>query len=125
MKTYITCPVSLSQKRLKLLPEIENVLQEVGYKTFVFKVGGSSKEIFARDLKQLESCDLIVAEVSEPSHGVGIELGLSYGLGLRRILLLENDKKLTKLAEGMPKTTIISYKNVEDLKRKLRATLEG
>ena len=124
MKVYITCPVTHTNNRLDLLPEIEKIVRSKGLESFIFKIGGNSKEIFDRDFKQLKSSDLIIAEVSELSHGVGIEIGLSFNLGLKRILLLQRKKKITKLAQGMPNTTIILYNNLEDLKEKLTSALD-
>ncbi len=123
MKAYITCPVTHSRERLNLLPEIEATAKSEGLDTFVFIVGGDSKDIFERDYNQLKSCHLIIAEVSELSHGVGIEIGLSYGLGLKRVLLIQEGKHVTKLAQGMPQTTIVEYKDVKDMKNKLKKVL--
>lgn len=110
MKAYITCPVTHSQKRLDLLPLLEEKLRARGIETFVFEIGGSPEEIFQRDLEQLRTCDLLVAEVSEKSHGVGIEIGLSFAFGAKRILLHEEGTNVTPMATGMSNTWVISYK---------------
>lgn len=125
MKAYITCPVTHTKEKLNFLPEIKSVVEKKGIDSFVFEIGGNPDEIFNRDYEQLKSCDLIIAEVSETSHGVGIEIGMSYCLNLKRILLLEKGKHITKLAQGMPNTTIIEYENLEDLKTKLFSALDG
>jgi len=125
MKAYITCPVSHTQERLNLLPIIKNIAELNRIDSFVFEIGGSPEEIFKRDYKQLNSCDLIIAEVSETSHGVGIEIGISYCLNLKRILLIEKGKHVTKLAQGMPNTSIIEYENINDLEHKLSSVLEN
>ena len=124
MKAYITCPVSHTKERLNLLPEIKSIVEKKGIDSFVFEIGGDSMEIFNRDYKQIQSCDLIIAEVSETSHGVGIEIGMSFCLNLTRILLHEKGKYVTKLAQGMPNTAIIEYDNLEELKSKLSSTLD-
>lgn len=124
MKAYITCPVSYTQERLSLLPEIEGVVKSKGIDAFVFQVGGKAGDIFERDYKQLESCDLLIAEVSERSHGVGVEIGLSYNLGLLRILLSEKGNTVSKLLEGMPNTVVLEYESVADLKEKLSKELD-
>lgn len=124
MKAYITCPVSHTQDRLNILQEIESTVKKRGIDAFVFKIGGTPENIFARDHDQIKSCNLIIAEVSEPSHGVGIEIGMSFCLGIKRILLLEKGKKVTKLVQGMPDTEIIEYENTEDLKEKLDSALK-
>jgi len=124
MKAYITCPVSHTKNRLNLLPEIKSIVEKNKIDCFVFEIGGNPEEIFKRDYEQLKSCDLIIAEVSETSHGVGIEIGLSYCLNLKRILLLEKGKSVTKLAQGMPNTIIIEYYDIKDLKEKLSSVLK-
>lgn len=92
-------------------------------KAFVFQVGGTPEEIFTRDYNELKSSDILIAEVSERSHGVGIEIGLSYDLKLKRILLLQRGQFISKLAQGMPDTTIIEYQSADDLKTKLKDVL--
>lgn len=119
MKIYITCPISHTQNRLNLKPKLANIVKENGFDVFVTIVGGTSTEIFDRDYKELKSSDILLAEVSEPSHGVGMEIGLSYEMGLARILLLEKGKHITKFAQGMPDTSIIEYENEDELKTKL------
>jgi len=123
MKAYISCPVHFSQDRLHLMPVIEKIVQSKGIDTFVFQVGGVPKDIFERDFKAISTSDLLITEVSEPSHGVGAEIGMSFCLNLKRILLLEKGKQVSRLVQGMPNTTIIEYENLEDLKSKLLAAL--
>ncbi len=124
MKAYITCPVSYTQNRLDLLPHIKEVVEANGIEPFVFEIGGDAKDIFTRDYANLVSSNIIIAEVSERSHGVGIELGLSYSLGLRRILLLAEGATVSKLAEGMPGTSVLAYKDVDHLKEILALELK-
>jgi hypothetical protein len=123
MKAYITCPVSYTQNRLDLLPHIKQVVEDVGIEPFVFEIGGDPEDIFNRDYGNLKTSNLIIAEVSERSHGVGIELGLSYSLGLKRILLLAEGATVSKLAEGMPDTVVITYKDINDMKASLKQQL--
>ncbi|MFW5991451.1 MAG: nucleoside 2-deoxyribosyltransferase [Candidatus Nanoarchaeia archaeon] len=125
MKAYITCAVTHNKDKLNLLPKIEEVVKAKGIKTFVIEEGGNAEEIFKRDYEQLKNSNLMIAEISEPSIGVGIELGLSYSLGIKRILLLEKGKKLTKIARGMPETKIIEYENVDELTEKLSFVLQN
>jgi len=124
MKAYITCPVSHTAKRLGLLPIIEAAAKVKGIDTFVFQVGGTPEEIFKRDYDQLDSCGLLIAEASEPSTGVGMEIGMSYCMGLELLLLHEKGTHITKLAQGMPNITIVEYESESDLKNKLNTTLD-
>ncbi len=123
MKAYITCPVSHTNNRLDLLPEIRKVVEKLGMETFIFEVGGTPEEIFNRDFNNLKTSQILIAEVSERSHGVGIEIGLSYVLNLKRILIIEDGQFVSKLAQGIPNTIIIQYGSADQLKNKLELAL--
>jgi hypothetical protein len=128
MKAYITCPITHSNDKIGLLNSIKSVVEESGIDAsifedaFTYRVGDDvpADKIFNSDYNQLKSNDIIIAEVSEGSHGVGAEIGMSFCLGLKRILLIEEGKILTKLLEGMPETIIIRYIDEDDLVEKLK-----
>jgi len=124
MKAYITCPVSHTSNRLSILPNIKSIVEKAGMVPFVFQIGGTPDEIFNRDYNELKSSQILIAEVSERSHGVGIEIGLSFHLGLKRILLIEKGQFVSKLAQGLPDTSIIEYESVEDLELQLQEALQ-
>ncbi|KNC87525.1 hypothetical protein SARC_00349 [Sphaeroforma arctica JP610] len=48
-------------------------------------------DIWERDMEWLYSCDVIVAEVTRPSLGVGYELGIAEKIRKRVILLFRDD----------------------------------
>lgn len=124
MKAYITCPITNTQDKLSLKPLLEDITRDHGLDCFVTIVGGTPEEIFARDYDHLKTSDILIAEVSEPSHGVGMEIGLSYEMGLKRILLHEKGKIITKFAQAMPGTDIIEYTSEDEIKEKLNKALE-
>ena len=72
----------------------------------------SDKEIYQRDLEWLESADAIVAEVTNPSLGVGYELGIAEKLG-KPILCLFDDAdhnyNLSAMISGNHKITTFRY----------------
>jgi nucleoside 2-deoxyribosyltransferase len=37
--------------------------------------------VYQRDIKWLKECDMVIAEVSTPSHGVGYEVAFGLGMG--------------------------------------------
>ncbi|MGB9858098.1 MAG: nucleoside 2-deoxyribosyltransferase [Brevinematia bacterium] len=86
-------------------------------------VGISPRDIFYRDTNGVRSSDIILAEVSFPSHGVGMEIMFAYLEGKKIILVAKNEVKLSSLLEGIPGTVIIRYKDYEDLKCKVREIL--
>ncbi|XP_071085816.1 putative 2'-deoxynucleoside 5'-phosphate N-hydrolase 1 [Haliotis cracherodii] len=61
----------------------KNVLQ--------LEANNSAKEIHDRDVAWLEECDAVVAEVTQPSHGVGYEVGRAVALKKPILLLFRPD----------------------------------
>lgn len=108
------------QKIINKLEEIGNVLtthianKEIGDKG---ENNMTPKEIYDRDIVWLKSSELIVAEVSVPSLGIGYELGLAESLGKKIICLYDvnSNKTLSAMIEGNKNFEIIKYNNIEEV----------
>ena len=74
----------------------------------------SDGEIFARDLAWLSSCDVVVAEVTTTSLGVGYEIGIAQGLGTPVICLYRpgEGRRLSAMLSGNPGIKVIEYVDV-------------
>ena len=71
----------------------------------------SDKYIHDRDLKWLRSSDVIIAEVTIPSLGVGYEIGIAVKENIPVIALFRNDteKRLSAMIRGCENINIIEY----------------
>ena len=82
----------------------------------------SDKEIYQRDLEWLESADAVIAEVSNPSLGVGYELGIAEKLG-KPILCLFDDgnhnRNLSAMISGNHKIMTFCYTSLEQAKEEI------
>ena len=82
----------------------------------------SNKEIYQRDLEWLESADAVIAEVTNPSLGVGYELGIAEKLG-KPILCLFDDadhnRNLSAMISGNHKITTFHYTSLEQVKEEI------
>lgn len=108
------------QKIVAKLQEIGNVLTTHVANNSISETGEkdiSPKDIFDRDVKWLNQSDLIVAEISIPSLGIGYELGLAEKLGKKTICLydINSSKSLSAMIEGNQNFEIIKYKTVEEV----------
>lgn len=85
-----------------------------------------AEHVYIRDTKWLEECDVVIAEVSVPSLGVGYEISYAERLKKKIICLYDiySDKKLSYMISGNKRNSIIKYSNIEDLKEKLIKLLE-
>ncbi len=71
-------------------------------------------KIFKRDVKWLKSSDILIAEVSIRSLGVGYEIGLADTLGKRILCLYDNKigNGVSPMIKGNENLTIKGYKDI-------------
>lgn len=77
----------------------------------------TKKEIYDRDMKWLNESDLVVAEVSIPSLGVGYELAAAEKLDKKVICFFckDSDKTLSAMIEGDEYFTVVYYNNIDEV----------
>lgn len=76
---------------------------------------------YIRDTKWIVECDIIIADVSVPSLGVGYELGFGESLNKDIVCIYDNNsqKSLSYMLSGNVKNEIIKYDSLEDIKEKI------
>ena len=84
-------------------------------------------EVFARDVAWIRSCDVLIAEVSVPSHGVGYEIGFALGLGKPVLALYQEGRKVSKMISGNPDPdlTVSAYLEASHAVQLIRSYLTG
>ena len=86
----------LYEKLIAYLNEKGQVLTEHIGSTDLNREGETSskdEEIYNRDIKWLQSADIVVAEVTTPSLGVGYELGIAEKLNIPVLCLYRPDQR--------------------------------
>tara|TARA_B100000401_G_C52350248_1_gene505328 strand:- start:122 stop:538 length:417 start_codon:yes stop_codon:yes gene_type:complete len=85
----------------------------------------SNKEIHDRDLELLQESDIIIAEVTNPSLGVGYEIAKAIQYQKKIICIYRKvpDKKISAMILGSNDLTCIEYNNMESLKITLNSYL--
>jgi nucleoside 2-deoxyribosyltransferase len=58
------------------------------------------QEIYRRDIRWIEECDALIAEVSTPSHGVGYEIAYALGLGKPVLCCYKRGVPVSKMIVG-------------------------
>ena len=82
----------------------------------------SDKEIYQRDLEWLESADAVIAEVTNPSLGVGYELGIAEKLGKPVLCLFDDgnhNRNLSAMISGNHKIMTFCYTSLEQAKEEI------
>ena len=85
----------------------------------------AAAKVFERDLDGVKRSDLLVAEVSHGSHGVGMEIMAAYLHGKRIILLSESNAKVSHMLEGVPYATLVRYHSTEDMILKMASAINA
>ena len=76
------------------------------------------KEIFQKDWNAFQKANCMVAEVTAPSHGVGIELGwamITEGLPILCIAFRKKQFRISALISGSPLLTYKEYDSFEEV----------
>ena len=140
MKIYFACSISGGRKDEKAYQHLVRVIEEMGIEvptahiaeTGIEIIDGEEKprEIYQRDVDWIEESDLLVAEVSTPSHGVGYEIGYALFLGKPVLCLYNQDVVVSKMITGNPHPllSVMSYRDLTEgevmLKKYLTAAQE-
>jgi len=68
-------------------------------------------EVYQRDVAWLQACDVVIAEVSTPSHGVGYEIAYALGMEKPVLCLYAQDVAVSKMITGndSPGIVVQSY----------------
>jgi len=60
----------------------------------------SPREVYLRDSAWIQDCDVLVAEVSTPSHGVGFEIASALSIGKKVLCLYQEGQAVSKMITG-------------------------
>lgn len=120
MKVYFACSIKGGGDQsnyITILDAIKKAGGDVLSEIFVhdaINFGGSPlppDKIYARDIDMIAAADVVIAEVSNPSLGVGYELAYAEKLD-RRILCLYNKdsgSKLSSMISGNSYNTVVEF----------------
>lgn len=148
MKAYVTAPYTeksivkgkehaygeIKEQSFKnFLDAIEGVLREFGFSTFLphrdihqwGKVYIEPEDVMKRAFESINECDLFVV-CPEYSKGPNVELGMAVTLK-KKSIVIQNENEQSSLVHiglnSISPTTIVRFKDIMDMKEKLRKTL--
>lgn len=77
---------------------------------------GASSDIHAKDLGWVRQADAVIAEVTNPSLGVGYEIGKAEEWSKPVLALFRNDgtRKLSAMIDGSPDTQTVYYQDIDE-----------
>ncbi len=112
-----TVPVEELQKSLAIFGE---VLSE----NFDFSKDVSrDKKIFEKDMALLETADVVIAEISNPSLGVGYEIATAVKLCKPILCLAKNGIVVSAMITGNPACKVEYYSDIADAHARIQLFL--
>ena len=138
MKIYFGFTVAGDRSAVVAARRIVDILVEMGHEVLTRHLVEDNaweadrritpKEVYLRDMKWLEECDLFMAEVSGSSFGLGFETGYLLGATTKRVLLFyrqEVENKISLLITGIthPNCRLAPYSTLEDVEMWIRNSL--
>ncbi len=123
MRAYISVSNSNRKNIKDVLNIITEVLQLTGIIPFVFVdaysfISSEEKQMMAKAMLDIDSSDLLIAEVSDKAIGIGVEAGYAKAKGKPVIYLRHTDAEHSTTLAGTSDYQII-YRSVEDLRTNL------
>ena len=131
MKIYFAGSIRGGRKDAQLYNNIIAYLREkgqvltehVGSTDLSWKGETSRKdeEIYNRDIEWLKSADIVIAEVTNPSLGVGYELAIAEKLQIPTLCLYrtENGKSLSAMIQGNKTFICKKYKTILNVQQSI------
>ena len=128
MKAFIAGPLLVDAIRdTDFYERIALTCREQGLETFLphletepFDKPADARQVFRQDYQALQQCDLLIAEVSQPSHGVGSELMQAFFQKIPIVCLCREDGELSRMVAGNPMVKeVILYSHKQDCLQKL------
>ena len=121
---YLSGPIIHAEdRRDNFYRVIIDILEEKGLEVFApqFMPHADAEEIYERDVRNVRASDVLVVEVSNPSHGVGMEIMLAIELAKPILLFFDSSsKRLSKMVSGAPGTALFKYLGLDEVEQVLR-----
>ena len=84
----------------------------------------SAVNVFDRDRIGSETCDMLVADVTEPSIGVGMEIMAAYKAGRKVVLVAKKGNVTSRMLQHMDGKVTLEYEQESEVYPDLKQLLE-
>lgn len=135
MKVYFACSIRGGREEASTYAElVSHIKSKATLLTEIFAdqkltadgMNKPSDEIWSIDMAWVKEADVVVAEVTNPSLGVGYEIAKAEEWGKPVLALFRNDdtRKLSAMIDGSPKTETVYYAEITDAKEAIDTFLD-
>ena len=129
MKVYLSVPM-IANRALERAQLMAKAIEDSGHEVTspwvlgpIEKSSHADVNVFVRDKEGAENCDILVADVSEPSLGVGMEIMAAYKAGKRIVLVMKKGNATSRMLQHMDRKQTVMYENDGEVYLGLRQVL--
>jgi hypothetical protein len=119
VRAYLSAPIIDIEKREdNFCKAVIDILEEKGIEVFAPQFMPDSKphDVYRRDTTQIRMCDFLISEISNASHGVGMEIMLSIEL-MKPILLFykKGTPRISLMVRGAEGKAMFEYETPDNV----------
>ncbi|MGP8125657.1 MAG: nucleoside 2-deoxyribosyltransferase [Nitrososphaerales archaeon] len=121
MKVYLAVPL-VSNRSIERTRIMAKAIRDLGHEVASpwnldpLEVSApSAVNVFERDRTGSEAADVMVADVTDPSTGVGMEVMAAYKAGRRIILVSKRGKRISTMLEDMDGKERVEYNKESEI----------
>lgn len=135
MRVYLAAAMTSEDRDLDAIRALRDHIEDLGHdipSRHVADPSGrqldsalSNTELAARDIAWLHGCDALVAEVSTPSHGVGVEVTLASSRHMPILLVHRRGHRVSRLLLGLDGVRSAAYGSEAECAAAVTGFLDG
>ncbi len=135
MKNYFGFTVAGDRSSIEIARRVVELLEDTGHEVLTRHLVSdnawqldrliSPQQVYERDMRWLKQCDVLVAEVSGSSFGLGFETGYLLGATAKKAVLFykrDVEKRISLLITGNtnPQCLVVPYTDVAEVEAFVR-----
>jgi len=136
MKIYFACSITGGREFERIYQDLMAALLGDGHEIPTAHLAESNvialeavtpaREVYERDVIWIRKADVLIAEVSAPSHGVGYEIGFALQVGKPVLCIHQEGRKISKMISGNPhpRLTVQAYREPQEAIRLARGFID-
>ncbi len=130
-RIYLAVPI-IANRNINQAQLLAKIIEDMGHEIVSKWVANTDpgftitpQEVFTRDAKGIENCDILIAEITSPSHGVGMEIMLAHIHEKKVICLLRDGAVASRMLRGLPGIRLVEYTSEKELTEKLKEAFDA
>ncbi len=124
MKIYVGIKYYDNYRNKEIIDKISSILENMGHETICIirdienegRVKYSPQELMELTFRKIDTCDLVIIDLTEKRVGLGIEAGYAYAKGIPIITIAKKGSAISETLVGISRE-VLFYDNINDIEK--------